>query len=119
MLALDAADAALAQARIELSEPDAAAFVSAFDRAVGPRLTTPRAAKRYGNALLFALPMIGGEVHPVDLMLVEAMRISYPRLYEWVRSHEQEVLGPTPAPAVATSRHSPRYVRPSTMSRPG
>lgn len=93
-VALEAVDAAIAQAGIALAEADAAAFVSAFDRAVGPRLTTPRAAKRYGNALLFALPMVGGEVHPVDLMLVEAMRVCYPPLYEWVRSHQQEVLGP-------------------------
>lgn len=84
--------------------------MSAFDRAVGPRLTTPRAAKRYGNALLFALPMIGGEVHPVDLMLVEAMRVCYPPLYEWVRSHEQEALGPYSSsggrdqPALAAAR---------------
>jgi hypothetical protein len=93
-LALEAVDAALRQAGIDLADADARAFVSAFDRVVGPRLTTPRAAKRYGNALLFALPMVGGEVHPVDLMLVEAMRVCYPRLYEWVRSHEKEVLGP-------------------------
>lgn len=93
-LALETVDAALGQAGIDLADADARAFVSAFDRAVGPRLTTPRAAKRYGNVLLFALPMIGGEVHPVDLMLVEAMRVCFPRLYEWVRSHEQEVLGP-------------------------
>ena len=92
-LALDTVNAALAQAEIDLSKEDAAAFVSAFDRAVAPRLTTPRGAKRYGNALLFSLPMIGGEVHPVDLMLVEAMRICYPSLYEWVRSHPQAVLG--------------------------
>jgi hypothetical protein len=93
-LALETVDAALAQAEIDLTKEDTAAFVSAFDRAVAPRLMTPRAAKRYGNALLFSLPMIGGEVHPVDLMLVEAMRVCYPPLYEWVRSHPQEVLGP-------------------------
>ncbi len=110
LLALAAVDAALVQAGISLTETEAAAFVSAFDRVVGPRLTTPRAAKRYGNALLFALPMIGGEVHPVDLMLVEAMRVCYPRLYEWVRSHEQEVLVPHPGsggreqPALAAVR---------------
>lgn len=109
-LALEAVDGALAQAGIELSESDAGSFVSAFDRAVAPRLTTPRTAKRYGNALLFALPMVGGEVHPVDLMLVEAMRVCYPRLYEWVRSHEREVLGPHPSaggrdqPALAVVR---------------
>jgi hypothetical protein len=93
-LALETVDTAVRQAGIDLADAEARAFVSAFDRTVGPRLTTPRAAKRYGNALLFALPMIGGEVHPVDLMLVEAMRVCYPRLYEWIRSHEQEVLGP-------------------------
>jgi hypothetical protein len=95
-LALEAVEAALSQAGIALTDAEAAAFVSAFDRAVGPKLTTPRAAKRYGNALLFALPMMVGEVHPVDLMLIEAMRICYPPLYEWVRSHEQEVLDPNP-----------------------
>jgi predicted KAP-like P-loop ATPase len=87
-IALEAVDAALSQAGLTLAEVDAAAFVSAFDRAVGPRLQTPRAAKRYGNALLFALPMMGSEVHTVDLMLVEAMRVCDPSLYEWVRSHE-------------------------------
>lgn len=92
-LSLEAVDIALSQAEIELTQADATAFVSAFDRTVGPRLATPRAAKRYGNALLFALPMIGDEVHPVDLLLVEAMRVCYPRLYEWVRSHPQLVLG--------------------------
>jgi hypothetical protein len=53
--------------------------------------------KRYGNALLFALPMIGDEVRPVDLLLIEAMRAFYPRLYEWVRTHEDEVIGRRPA----------------------
>ncbi|MFI5710566.1 P-loop NTPase fold protein [Kribbella sp. NPDC051620] len=93
-LALETIDAALAQAEIDLTKEETVAFVSIFDRAVGPRLLTPRAAKRYGNALLFSLPMIGSEVHPVDLMLIEAMRICYPLLYEWVRSHPHEVLGP-------------------------
>jgi len=100
-LALEAVDIALNQAEVQLSDADAGAFVSAFDRTVAPRLATPRAAKRYGNALLFALPMIGDEVHPVDLMLVEAMRVCYPRLYEWVRGHQRLVLGPHRAAAGA------------------
>lgn len=92
-IALEGVTAALDQANITLTSGEIGAFVSTFDRAVGPRLTTPRAAKRYSNALRFSLPMMAGEVNPVDLMLVEAMRVCYPSLYEWVRSHEHEVLG--------------------------
>jgi hypothetical protein len=40
--------------------------------------------------------MIGREVHPVDLMLIEAVRVCYPELYEWVRSHETEALSAHP-----------------------
>lgn len=96
-VALKAVDNALDQSKITLTQAQVAAFVSVFDRAVGPQLTTPRAANRFGNALLFALPMIGAEVNPVDLMLLESMRICYPALYEWARSHQQEVLGPHPS----------------------
>ncbi len=92
-LTLETVDAALRQASIDLPETEVAEFRSAFDRAVLPRITTPRMGKRYGNALLFALPMIGDEVRPVDLLLIEAMRAFYPRLYEWVRTHEDEVIG--------------------------
>ena len=90
---LETVDVALEQAGAELSKSEAGDFVSTFDRAVVPRIRTPRMGKRYGNAILFALPMIGDEVHPGDLLLIEAMRIFYPRLYEWVRTHEAEVIG--------------------------
>lgn len=83
----------LEQAGIMLSEAEAAEFRSAFDRAVLPRIRTPRMGKRYGNAVLFALPMIGDEVRPIDLLLIEAMRVFYPPLYEWVRTHEDAVIG--------------------------
>ncbi len=85
--------AALAQADVELSSTDAAEFRSIFDRAVLPRIKTPRMGNRYGNALLFAVPMIGDEVRHVDMLLIEAMRIFYPKLYEWVRDHQDDVIG--------------------------
>ncbi len=84
---------ALDQAGIELSEAEVGEFRSTFDRAVLPRISTPRMGKRYGNAVLFALPMIGGEVRHIDLLLIEAMRVFYPQLYEWVRLHEDIVIG--------------------------
>lgn len=90
---LETVDVALEQAETEMSKTEIGEFVSTFDRAVVPRIKTPRMGKRYGNAVLFALPMIGDEVNPLDLLLIEAMRIFYPRLYEWVRTHEDEVIG--------------------------
>lgn len=90
---LETVAVAVEQVSIDLSEADIGEFRSAFDRAVLPRIKTPRMGKRYGNAVLFALPMIGNEVRPIDLLLIEAMRVFYPRLYEWVRAHEDTVLG--------------------------
>jgi predicted KAP-like P-loop ATPase len=59
-------------------------YFSAFDE----QLCTPRRAKLYGNALLFSLPILKGEVNPVDLMLIEGVRIFYPSLYETIRNHK-------------------------------
>jgi hypothetical protein len=51
------------------------------------RLGTPRRAKIYSNALMFALPILKGEVTPVDLMLIEGIRVLYPNLYVAIREH--------------------------------
>jgi len=50
-------------------------------------------AKRYANALVFSLPILKGEVNPVDLMLIEGTRVFYPRLYDVVRSNPEVFLG--------------------------
>jgi hypothetical protein len=60
-----------------------------------PRLRTPRMCKRYGNALAFALAILEGEVEPVDLMLIEGIRISYPHQYEVIRANRDVFLGNT------------------------
>lgn len=54
------------------------------------RLGTPRQAIRYANALRFALPMLKGEVDPLNQMLVEALRILFPEAYEVIR-HRSDV----------------------------
>lgn len=84
---------ALALARIELDEEQQQYFAWSFVQGIEKRLRTPRQCRRYANALAFALPILRGEVHPVDVMLVEAMRVFYPKLYDTVRDHPGIFLG--------------------------
>lgn len=86
-------DQAISAAGIELTKEDVGGFVSGFDRGISIRLDTPRAAKRYGNGLMFALPMLTGEVNIVDLLLIEAVRAFYPSIYEVIRANHAECSG--------------------------
>lgn len=86
-------DLAISAAAIELTKEDVGGFVSGFDRGVSIRLDTPRAAKRYGNGLMFALPMLRGEVNIADLLLIEAVRAFYPAIYDIIRANHHEFSG--------------------------
>lgn len=86
-------DQAISAAGIELTKEDVGGFVSGFDRGISIRLDTPRAAKRYGNGLMFALPMLRGEVNIVDLLLIEAVRAFYPVIHDIIRANHDEFSG--------------------------
>ncbi|MFN0012212.1 MAG: P-loop NTPase fold protein [Phycisphaerales bacterium] len=86
-------DQAITAAGLELSKEDVGGFVSGFDRGISIRLDTPRAAKRYGNGLMFALPMLKGEVNIVDLLLIEAVRAFYPAIHDIIRANHAEFGG--------------------------
>lgn len=86
-------DQAITGAGIQLTKEDVGGFVSGFDRGISIRLDTPRAAKRYGNGLMFALPMLKGEVNIVDLLLIEAVRAFYPPIYDIIRANYSEYSG--------------------------
>ncbi|QLG88552.1 NTPase KAP [Chitinibacter bivalviorum] len=88
-LALEGIQNALNQAEIELTQPQVDTFVRYFDDALLPRLETPRRAKLLSNALMFALPILKGEVNPVDLMLIEGIRVMYPNLYTGIRENSE------------------------------
>jgi KAP-like P-loop domain-containing protein len=60
-------------------------FLTKFYLYLAPRLDTPRSAKRYANALAFTMPLLLGEVHPLDVLLLEGMKIFYPRIYSAIR----------------------------------
>lgn len=84
---------ALNETGITLSESEQGRLGDAMRSGVLPRLTTPRLAVRYANALQFGLPLLQGEVNPVDQILVEAMHIFYPQLHQYVATHEHIFVG--------------------------
>lgn len=78
-------DEALSQAGIVLEQDDVQLFVRNFTYGLETRLSTPRQAKLYSNILTFSLPILKGEVNNVDLMLIEGVRVFYPKLYDVIR----------------------------------
>ena len=86
-LAIEGLDAALALANYELSQDEARRLGEIFDKGFMNRMTTPRVAKRFGNALTFALPILVGETDIVDMILIEGIRIFYPELYATIREN--------------------------------
>ena len=86
-------DEAINIAGITLSQQQVQEFVRDFSSAFDDCLTTPRKAKLYGNTLMFSLPILQGEVNPVDLMLVEGIRVFCPSLYEVLRANKSLFTG--------------------------
>ena len=62
-------------------------FFEQFRKGLQVRLKTPRMAKRYQNALIFALPILEDEVNIVDLMLIEGIRVFYPKMYSLIKDN--------------------------------
>jgi len=92
-LALEGFESALKLAGVELSNDENRRLGDIFDKAFLDRISTPRLAKRFGNALTFALPMVAGEVDIVDLIFLEAIRTFYPELYATIRDNPEVFLG--------------------------
>ena len=80
-LSLDQVQIAVKLTGLRLTDDQAREFVTSLDPVIGTRLTTPRHAKRLRNALMFAVPPLLGEAHPVDLLLIEVVRVFFPEVY--------------------------------------
>jgi predicted KAP-like P-loop ATPase len=87
IMTLNGVSEALDRSSIVLSDEEKASFVQQFSSAIETRLKTPRQSKLYVNALAFALPLMAGEVNTVDLMLLEGLRVFYPKLYLYIRNN--------------------------------
>jgi predicted KAP-like P-loop ATPase len=84
---------ALDSTGIFIPKEQADQYVRHFVEGIEPRLQTPRMCKRYANALIFALPILKDEVNPVDLMLIEGIRVFYPALYKFIRKNRDLFAG--------------------------
>ncbi len=80
-------DKALTESGVKLLPEDGQKFARHFVDSLEIRLATPRQARRYCNALAFAIPILKGEVHLVDQMLIEGIRTFYPNLYSVIRDN--------------------------------
>lgn len=78
-------------ADVKLSADEWKEFERLVDRHFSRRLTTPRQAIRYANALRFALPLLKGEVSAFDQMLVEGVRVLFPEIYAHLRDDVRSV----------------------------
>lgn len=87
-LAWEGVSAALRTAEIELPQAQQDAFMRHYVDALEASITTPRLAKLYTNALMFALPLLKGEVNIMNLMLLEGIRVLFPALYTAIHHNE-------------------------------
>jgi hypothetical protein len=94
-LSFEGIDTVLRENSIDLTEEEAEAVALHFTRGIMPAMRTPRQVKRYVNAIRFALPLLKGEVHIVDQLLIEALRSAYSNLYLSVRTHPDVYTGET------------------------
>jgi hypothetical protein len=78
----------LKAAGVKLADEEQKLFCSHLTL-IAPQIHTPRQCKRYANGVAFALGILREEVNPVDLLLIEALRIFHPRLYKIIRSYRE------------------------------
>lgn len=80
---------ALEDSQVLLNDTEKETIESIFFLGLEPFITTPRLIKRYGQILAFSLSVMKGEVNVVDLVLLEAIKIFYPNLYEVIKKHPE------------------------------
>ncbi|MFZ5480621.1 MAG: KAP family P-loop NTPase fold protein [Myxococcota bacterium] len=76
----------------KFSNDDVGRLVNIWDRSLGSRIRTVREGKRILNAARFAVHQLAGEVDPVELVLLEALRIFAPAVYDEIRATPSLVL---------------------------
>jgi predicted KAP-like P-loop ATPase len=70
-----------------LGQRDEERLAVAWSRVFRWYFRTPRDIRRFVNGLAIALPALGEHLDPVDIMLLEAVRLSDPTVYNWIREN--------------------------------
>ncbi|TYO74673.1 AAA family ATPase [Pseudomonas sp. CK-NBRI-02] len=109
-IAFEGVDHALNQAEIVLEQRQIDVFTRHFVDGLEPKLETPRVAKLYTNALMFALPLVKGEVNIAEFMLVEGLRVLYPKLHAAIRDNADLFLQGEPREALRGLERSPSAI---------
>jgi hypothetical protein len=92
-MTLEAMTRVLTIAQIEMDDTDVSRFSTVFARYLAPHIGTPRMVKRIANAIEFAVPLVAGEVNVADLLLIEALRVLFPKVYKKLPSVKDALLG--------------------------
>lgn len=74
---------------IELKENEAVEIGGQISQNLMIQITTPRLAVRFANSLSFLVPLLKGEVNMGDLILLEGVRLFYPKHFQLIRRHPE------------------------------
>lgn len=77
---------------VKLSEEEKKEFLDIFDNSILPSIDNLRQSIRLANSLSFSLPLLKGEVHSGNLIVLECLKILYPELFDFLRSNAHIVL---------------------------
>ncbi len=80
---------------VKMNETEMSMFLNGFEDYFVPQIDNPRLGIRYANTLGFALPLLMGEVHAADLILVEGIKIFFPEAYDFIRANSSLFLTDT------------------------
>lgn len=92
-ICFEGVDKALNEAEIQLTEENETAFGMHFINGLEIRVRTPRMAKRYAMDLSLSLPILKDEINTVDFMLIEGLRLFYPKIYDTIKHNPEVFLG--------------------------
>ena len=79
----------LKSSKIELSDAEKRSFERDYKNGFSTRITNARVVKRFGNALMVTLPLLQEKVNINDLLLLEGIRIYYPKLYSLIKNNKE------------------------------
>lgn len=92
-MTLGAVSRVISSGGMAMVEADLTRFSSVFQRYLAPHVGTPRMVKRIANAIEFAVPLVAGEVNVVDFVLMEVLRVLFPKVHKKMPAAKDALLG--------------------------